>query len=123
MKAVGARLIAGRDISPDDRLDAPSVAVVNQAFAKFYFCRCESGWRTIFFDANSPTTIVGVVGDVWDHTLAVVPERRAYAPYVQQVNGKDDPGRSCSKYARVATRPQSFRPSGARSRTSTRSSW
>jgi predicted permease len=91
LKAIGARLIAGRDISEDDRLNAPSVAVVNQAFAKFYFADASPIGRTIRFDENTSSTIVGLVADVRDYTLTAAPERFAYVPYIQQVNGKDDP--------------------------------
>jgi predicted permease len=69
-------LISGRMFSATDKLEAPWVTMVNQAFVKKYFPNEEAvGKRTRFtFDAKEPyREIVGVVGNIAQDDLAGPP--------------------------------------------------
>jgi predicted permease len=69
-------LISGRMFSATDKLEAPWVEIVNQAFVKKYFPNEEPvGKRTRFtFDAKEPyREIVGVVGNIAQDDLAGPP--------------------------------------------------
>lgn len=92
LHAIGARMIAGRDVTARDVSNAPSVTVLNESAAQFLFGGDERAiGRVVYFDAGVPTTVVGVVADVHDHSLTQPVDRRAYAPYAQQVAGDDHP--------------------------------
>ncbi|HXT14942.1 MAG TPA: ABC transporter permease [Gemmatimonadaceae bacterium] len=91
VRAVGGRLLRGRDIDVHDDAKSPSVAVLNESAARFYFGGKDPVGRAIYFDPKVPTTIVGVIADIRDHSLTAPVERRAYAPYVQQIDGSSNP--------------------------------
>jgi predicted permease len=62
----GIHLIAGRDFTPDDRLNAPPVALVNEAFARRFLGRTNVIGRHVAVGAPgamSPVQIVGLVRD------------------------------------------------------------
>jgi len=68
IRVIGATLVKGRDIADEDRPATPSVAVVSESFARFYFGSSNPlGARLIRLTVT--TTIVGVVADVRDHSL------------------------------------------------------
>jgi putative ABC transport system permease protein len=78
--ALGARLLAGRDLERADEEHLPRVAVVNASFASQYFPGESPVGRQFFIQEKRPITIVGVVADVRDHALTAT-RRRAYFPY------------------------------------------
>ena len=96
VRAIGARLIEGRDFSSRDVEASAPVAIVNQTMAGFYFGTASAIGRTLAFNdsANRPLRleIVGVVSDVRTgessqregaRSLTRAPLRRFYLPYLQ----------------------------------------
>jgi predicted permease len=82
---IGAPIILGRDITPQDFSMAAHVAVVNETFAKFYFPeRSPLGHKIAIQDSDHPDRppyeIVGVARDVHDHSVRDAVRRRMYAP-------------------------------------------
>lgn len=90
-RAIGARLIAGRDFDARDEGVAPQTALVNQSFARFFF-NDASGRNVIGqyarFDDTSVVQIVGVIADVRGRSLdtleSPIAERRIYIPYLRR---------------------------------------
>jgi len=81
-KAIGARLIEGRDIADTDNEHAPPVAVVNQTMASLYFPKGQALGHRVKVDSTT-YEIVGVVADTRDHELRQAPVRRLYLPVYQ----------------------------------------
>jgi predicted permease len=81
---IGARLVAGRDLTENDAGAAPRVMLVNETFAKFYFKDSSPIGRHIYI---GPVTweIVGVIADTKDHDLRSEAVRRMYFPYLRPV--------------------------------------
>jgi putative ABC transport system permease protein len=81
-------LRAGRLLSRDDRLDAPPIAVVNQAFANRYLAGVDAvGQRIKVGSSNRPLpwiTIVGVVADVRNNGMTQPVRPEIYTPVRQQ---------------------------------------
>src|SRR5438094_8985439 len=71
-KTIGARVIAGRDFTAADRLDAPPAAIVNAAFARAFLRGADPVGHQIQLGGLTPArwTIVGEVKDIpqigWD---------------------------------------------------------
>jgi predicted permease len=86
--ALGARLIAGRDLAAGDESVAPHTALVNASFAKLFFPNGNAVGRIARFDDSSMVQIVGVIADVRGQSLDTtgVPgaARRIYIPYLHQ---------------------------------------
>jgi putative ABC transport system permease protein len=81
VRAIGGRLLSGRDIDASDEGHALRTAVVNQSFASFYFPNEDAVGRSFMLD-ELPIEIVGVMADTRDHALDRPAGRRAYFPYV-----------------------------------------
>jgi predicted permease len=82
--AMGIPLIAGRDLSQQDRSGTPLVFVVNQAFAKRFLPGHSPLGQVLALD-KSRVPIVGLVGDVHQTAVDESPEPRIYAS-VYQIN-------------------------------------
>ena len=87
---IGVPILAGREIGPEDTAQSPSVAVINEAMAHFYFKNREAiGRRISDADGKHPMTIVGVVGVAKQGDLREPARRRLYTPFLQ--SREDDP--------------------------------
>ena len=106
--AIGGRLLRGRDIEATDRSGAPTVVLLNESAARFFFGDRDAVGRTMYFDAGVPATVVGIVADVHDHSITSAVERRAYAPYAQQIGDEEHPMLSFS--VRTAADPRTIIP-------------
>jgi putative ABC transport system permease protein len=98
-------LVSGRMFSATDKLEAPWVTVVNQAFVKKYFPNEGAvGKRTRFtFDAKEPyREIVGVVGNIAQDDLAGPP-----APVIYVAN-EQGPSTFLTYMVRTAGDPAAF---------------
>jgi len=80
-RAIGARLIAGRELAPSDEGGLARVVVVNQAFASFYFPGGSAVGKYFHVSDSITVQIVGVISDVRDHDMTEPAARRAYYTY------------------------------------------
>jgi predicted permease len=81
--AMGIPILAGRDLSLQDRQGAPIALVINQALAKKYFPGQSPVGQTITFGDTNHLAIVGVVGDVRQGSVDEAPTPRIYASAYQ----------------------------------------
>jgi predicted permease len=106
-KTFGLRLLKGRFFDQQDTPDSPIVAVVNEAFVKKIFPNEEPlGKQIEIGDTPGPrhwATIVGVAGDVHQHTLGEVPGPEMDLN-LMQMNPKDDFYPILSMFMNVAVR-------------------
>lgn len=84
--AIGAHLVAGRDLTTADRAGAPKVAVVNRTMARFFFPHASAIGRRITFEGDH-YAIVGVVADIEGQNIRARPRRRLYLPMAQVPGG------------------------------------
>lgn len=86
-RALGIPLIRGRWFDERDTIDAPHVALINEALAKDKWPGRDPIGRTIEFGNMDgdlrPLTIVGVVGDVREQNLEKPPQPAVYVDYRQ----------------------------------------
>jgi putative ABC transport system permease protein len=75
-ETIGAELIEGRFIGPDDRRGAPRVAVVTESYVRINLKGAPALGRRVLGNPRDPTTIVGVVKDV---TAAPTEDKRQLA--------------------------------------------
>ena len=90
---LGIPLLAGRDVTGDDRVGTPPVAIVNQAFARKFLQGASPLGHTITLPAvmaepaaNLPWRIVGVVADAVYVSLRESPQPTMYLP-LEQLDG------------------------------------
>ena len=89
-RALGIPLLRGRLFDERDTIDAPHVALVNQSLAKERWPNEDPVGRAIEFGNMDGDlrllTVVGVVGDVREHTLEAAPRPTVYVDYRQRPN-------------------------------------
>jgi hypothetical protein len=80
LEAAGTRLLAGRDISWHDTTETPSVAIVNETFARTMWGETPAiGQR--FYISERLTEVVGVAQDGKYQTLMESPQAAVYLPF------------------------------------------
>jgi len=84
-RTLGMTIVRGRDISPQDNETSPKVAVVNEAFARYYFANQDPIGRR--FDRGEEdggeVEIVGVVKDAKAESIKEQTPRTFYVPFLQ----------------------------------------
>lgn len=82
-------LMRGRLFSDDDRPGAMPVALVSESFARKAFGGADPVGRQLWFDhpIKGPVTVVGVVGDLRNNSLAREPMPAVYVARAQHPNG------------------------------------
>jgi len=88
LRALGTRLIRGRDFNAADGEGSPPVVIVNQAMARWLWPGADPvGKRLKLGGAASPApwmTVVGVTEDVRRYSLTDVPRPEMLVPYTQK---------------------------------------
>ena len=83
-QTMGINLVAGRTFTPNDKADAPPVAVINKTMARRYFGKENPiGKRIGLSRPIDWREIVGVVRDVRNYGLAEEVRPEVYLPYLQ----------------------------------------
>jgi putative ABC transport system permease protein len=83
------RLLAGRDVTPSDRLGAPGVVVVNEYLAKQYWPHEGAIGKRLTLTSDSTgqpiwLTVVGIVHNTIHDQWAEPPEEEVFVPFAQQ---------------------------------------
>lgn len=87
VSAIGAHLVAGRDLGTIDENKPARTAVVTRGLADFYFPHQNAIGRYIHFSDSIAVQIVGVIEDARDHRMTGALDRRLYFPYVHTDTG------------------------------------
>lgn len=84
LRAMGTRLLAGRDFTWRDDAGAPSVAIVNETFARQVIGRPDATGRRFRYGRGGPLVeVVGVVEDGKYTSLTEQPRRVVFRPALQ----------------------------------------
>ena len=105
---MGIPLLAGRVFADADTLDAPRVAVINQALARGFFPHGDAIGHRILLGAPQPgarwMTIVGIIGDLRTGALDQAPMPQFYWPLAQP-DSQAMPSSAISVVLRTANEP------------------
>lgn len=102
--AIGIPLLRGREFAAQDNLDAPPVALVNEALAERYFPGEDAVGRQIQ-RSDERITILGVVGSVRQTRLEREALPELYLPYTQFASTRE-----MSLVVRTAAEPMELAP-------------
>ena len=87
---MGIRLIEGRDFTGADRSGAPTVAIINEEFARRYLGGIDPIGRELSLPGpegrSSPARIVGVVSNSRHRTIGETQKAAMYEPFLQSGN-------------------------------------
>jgi putative ABC transport system permease protein len=103
LRAMGTRLVKGRELTELDSADAPKVVIISETMARRYFPDTEPvGKRLVFGGGKDLREIVGVVSDVKFFGLSVDSRPSMYFPHAQ------NPARGMSLAVRTQVDPLSL---------------
>jgi predicted permease len=90
-RAMGIPLLEGRDLSEADRSDGAPIGLVNQRLAREIWPNESAvGKEVRIFGPTGPVfTVVGVVGEIRQHGLAIEPAPEMYRPLEQWTLGRN----------------------------------
>jgi predicted permease len=83
LKAMGMRLVAGRDFTWDDKPDDQHVLVINQAAARREWPGEDPVGKLAYATGKAPDRIIGVIADVRESTLEQNSSPEIYVPMTQ----------------------------------------
>ncbi|HEY4305461.1 MAG TPA: ABC transporter permease [Gemmatimonadaceae bacterium] len=86
-RAIGAKLTRGRDMEAADENKPGRTALVNSAFADFYWPGQSPIGKTFHRSDSIVVQVVGVLADARDHSLTADMARRVYFPYIHTDTG------------------------------------
>jgi putative ABC transport system permease protein len=81
--ALDIPLLAGRTFDGGDRSDTEAVGVINRAFAELLWPGEDALGREVLLFGNTPFRVIGVVGDVRQHSLLESARPEMYRPQSQ----------------------------------------
>lgn len=88
LRALGARLTAGRDFTAHDRKGAEEVVLINETFARRHFPSGNALGARLSLSSPRETpawcTVVGIVADVRQESWANAPKAEVYRPLLQE---------------------------------------
>jgi putative ABC transport system permease protein len=102
-RAMGIDLLAGREFTSTDGLDAPPVTVINETFAKLYWPNGDALGHHVTAGAGR-SEIVGIVRDIKQTSLLEPLEPQFYRPYAE------DPWTSMTLAVRTTADPTNLVP-------------
>jgi predicted permease len=82
-RTAGIALLAGRDLTPDDRANTPPVAVISETAARRWWPGRTAIGEQVRIGNETNYRIVGIVRDTRNNSLAEEPSIMIYAPYAQ----------------------------------------
>jgi putative ABC transport system permease protein len=87
LKVLGIPLLGGRMLERRDREGAPRVAIINHSLAQHHWPRQNPlGRKILINNGQLPVEIVGVIGDVREHSLDQPVTDLIYVPFAQFPN-------------------------------------
>jgi putative ABC transport system permease protein len=82
-ETTGIRLVKGRSFTVLDNETAPGVALINESMAREYWPNDDPIGKHVAIGENDRLTIVGIVGNVKEHSLDRAAAPEMYRPYYQ----------------------------------------
>jgi predicted permease len=87
LRTMGIRVVAGRGLAATDRLDAPRVAIINEALSRRLWPDGSAVGKRILIGGGQPLEVVGVVGNGRYMALADQGRPHVFLPLAQNFRG------------------------------------